>query len=106
MSAAGRAGERTLERARALGREIKAALEGRGFRVGTTVRTWADDYVPELKALPRDSAILGVTVHEGGTAAEAAALITADEAPVVFVGDHVVVCEVKCEGDEVGGAGA
>ena len=88
------ASEETIERARGIGRELKEALGRRGFRAGLSVRTWSSHNVEALRRLPKSSAILGITILEGGRAADAAPHVSGFGADVVLVGEGVIVLEV------------
>ncbi|MFL6284494.1 MAG: hypothetical protein ACJ74Q_15220 [Pyrinomonadaceae bacterium] len=88
------ASEQTIERARGIGREITEALGRRGFRANSSVRSWSASNIEELRRLPRNSGLLGIIIHEGGSAADAAPHVTGYGAEVAYVGDHVIILEV------------
>lgn len=86
--------EQTRQRARQIGRNIVAHLEGRGVKAGAVVRGYESDTVAELKNLPATSARLGVVLHTGKATPEIVEQV-ATFAPVVFTGVNVIVCEVE-----------
>jgi uroporphyrinogen-III synthase len=88
------ASEQTIERARGIGRAITEALSGLGFRANSSVRTWSSSNIEELRRLPKNSAILGIVVHEGGRAFDAAPHVADFGAEIAHVGDNVIVLEV------------
>jgi hypothetical protein len=93
----------TRRRAITIGRAAVAALNERGLTVGNTVRGYERDTVDPVRNLPETSARLGLVFLAGERTPEIEQFISANFAPVVYSGGHVIVCEVVEQVEELDG---
>lgn len=86
-----------------IGRAAVEALKARCVTASNTVRGYERDTVEPVRNLPETSARLGLVFLAGERTPEIEQFISANFAPVVYSGGHVIVCEVVEQVEELDG---